>query len=229
MNCLTLFRKTLTFCGAISACLFLTTSQAAVITNYSDRVSFNTASGFVLTDTLNGFATEEAFHTTPWNAGLFTLSMAGTPVTDGRRNRLNIPPVEFPEFTGDGSSVINVLLNSSDDSLIFTFASPVLSFGADFGGLNDIFPRTSVEIAGVTLIPDTTPTAGYRFFGYVSDTSFSTLTFKYNSRTDGFSIDNVAFAPAPTTGPNPVPEPENIVMLLAGFSFMAIGRRKYRR
>jgi PEP-CTERM motif len=229
MNCPISSRKMLTLCAALSIFPLITSTQAAIITAYSDRSSFNMASGFVLTETFNGFTTEETFHTTPWNAGLFTLSSAGTLPTDGRRNRLNIAPVEFPEFTGDGTNVINVLLNSSDDSLIFSFASPVLSFGADFGGLNDIFPRTAVEIAGVNLIPAVTATAGYRFFGYVSDTSFDTVTFKYNSRTDGFSIDNVAFAPAPTTGQNPVPEPENIAMLLAGFGIMAIGRRKHRQ
>jgi PEP-CTERM motif len=229
MSCPTLFRKMLAPCAVLQACLYATIGQAAVITSYSDRVSFNAASGFVLTETFNGFTTEEAFHTNPWNAGLFTLSAVGTLPTDGRRNRLNIAPVEFPEFTGDGTNVINVLLNSSDDNLIISFAAPVLSFGADFGGLNDIFPRTAVEISGINLIPTATATAGYRFFGYVSDTSFNTVTFKYNSRTDGFSIDNVAFAPAPTTGPNPVPEPESVAMIFVGFGLMAIGRRKHRR
>ena len=196
----------------------INTANAGVIATHTSRAGFKAAAGATTLEDFNSFTTEVDFLTTPLDVGDFTISTTNTNAT---RNFIDLPPVQFTDFDIDGTSVVNAFLENGD-TLSLTFDAPITAFGADFGDLN-AFSSVGTEIfaAGETLTPPQTLVSEVRFFGFTSDTEFTTIEFR-GLGFDGFSIDNVEFAPAVS---GVVPEPTSMAI----FGALALATVSTRR
>jgi hypothetical protein len=104
-----------------------------------------------------------------------------------------------------------------------TFATPVTAFGALFGNILPNASTVYISLPGnpitapqQTLMTNTFPNLA--FFGWTSDTPFSSVTIQGS---DAYSIlDNVTLAVAV------VPEPSTYSMILAGLGMMALAVRR---
>lgn len=189
----------------------------AALTTYTDRASFLAAAGPVTTETFNSAAEEASFQTSPVVFGPLSVQGYGDQLD---RHFVDIPPSQFPEFNSDGTTNLSAFVTIGG-GLVFTFASPITAWGADFAALqNDIF-RTIIIAGGVTLTPPVKAGNVRSFYGFVSDVAFTTVTFA-GSTGDGFSIDNVSFGGAA------VPEPASWAMLIAGFALVGATARRRR-
>ena len=196
-------------------------AQAATITEFTSRAAFDLAVGPTTTEDFNSFVVETPFHTIPLDVGDFTLSMTGTPVTTSGRNRIDLPPPLFSVFDVDGTNIANVL-TTSDDSFFITFDVPTTAFGADFASWNDGFLRTDVVVDGIDVL--TPPVGGgstVRFYGFSSDTPFTTVRFR-GLDNDGYGIDNVSYLVT-----SAIPEPSTLALL--GIAVGALTWRRSRR
>ena len=100
--------------------------KAATIT-YADKVTFMSASGSLDTEDFNALADGAAFHTTPLDAGPFTLSMTGPASTSPGRNEIDAPEPLFPQFDVDGTTIASVLTENGV-SLFLTFDVPITTY-----------------------------------------------------------------------------------------------------
>jgi hypothetical protein len=164
-------------------------SHAAVINTFTNRATFNGAVGPTTVEDFNSFGSEVPFHTTPLDVGPFTFFMTGSPVTTPPRNSIELPPLVFPEFNVDGTTIANVR-TIGGDSLFLSFDKPTLAFGADFASFNDSSLRTQIVVDGELVTPPVTAGEQVRFFGFETDRFFSTVEFRGISA-DGYAMDNV--------------------------------------
>ena len=127
-----------------------------------------------------------------------------------------------------------------DETFTMVFNSAIYSFGALFAGVNNgtlLGPRSTISINfenGTSL--EYGATNGWltqtndftaRFWGFVSASPFSSVTFKGLARSEGFGIDNVQWASAPP--PTPVPVPASGVLLMGAMVVAGwFGRRRAR-
>jgi len=193
-----------------------TSANAATIT-YSDRTAFESTLGFSATEDFEGFAVEHEFHTVPFDFGAFTVSMTGTPSTS--YNFLDVAPAATSESDVNGTNGMRVFTDG-DDTLVFTFDQAITAFGADFKNLNDSQSRTDVLAAGVLMTPGVVSLGSTSFFGFTSDTPFTTVTFD-GRLNDTYGIDNVTYGQTP--------EPASLVLLGAGGLFLTFGAMRRRR
>lgn len=178
--------------GLIATCGLVSAAQAATV-SYSDKASFLAAAGNVTVEDFNSQTDGAQFGSAALDVGPFSLEITGTPFRG--RNYMDAPPAQFSVFDVDGTTVANVL-TTSDDSLVFTFDQAITSFGADFASLNDGVMRTNILAAGSTFAPEVTRSSEVRFFGFTSDTAFTTVEIK-GVINDGYGIDNVHFSVVP--------------------------------
>ena len=171
--------------------------KAATIT-YADKATFMSASisaSIVLdTEDFNALADGAEFHTTPLDVGPFTLSMTGPAATSPGHNEIDAPVVMFPDFDVNGTTIASVLTEDGV-SLFLTFDAPITAFGVDLANFNDSINQTHIVVAGVTSIPAVIGD-NLRFFGIISDASFSTVEFR-GLENDGFGMDNVMYGTVP--------------------------------
>lgn len=199
---------------------FASGANAAVM-SFDDRATFDGALTSQSTEDFNSFGSETSFASGSLSAGDLTLSMSGT-LRSGQRNSIDMPTHQFSSFNIDGTTNANVLLDSADDVLTISFGSAVTAFGADFGSLNDNYRRTSILVNGERLTPGiVTGSNRTRFFGFTTDTAFSSVSFVFNRAADGFSIDNVSYGDAAV-----VPLPATLPMLAFAMGAFALGRRR---
>ena len=180
--------------GALAAWLIVSGTHAAAVT-YTDKTAFINDSAPLNLEDFNSQTEGSAFHSNPLDIGPFTISMTGTPVSDPpERNAIDAPPVQFPEFDVDGTTIANVLTNfAPPESLFLTFDVPIAAFGVDLANLNDDELRTEIIAAGVSTIPSASGGSAVRFFGIRSDTQFTTVEFRAILN-NGYGMDNVLFA-----------------------------------
>ncbi len=189
--------------------------KAATIT-YADKVTFMSASGSLDTEDFDALADGTEFHTTPLDVGPFTLSMTGPAATSPGRNEIDAPEPLFPQFDVDGTTIASVLTEDGV-SLFLTFDVPITAFGVDLAAFNNSIIRTHIVVAGVTSIPPVIDD-DLRFFGIISDASFSTVEFR-GLENDGFGMDNVMYGT--------VPIPAAVWLFGSGLlGLVGIGRRK---
>jgi hypothetical protein len=182
--------------------MWCTPLSAAVIEVFTDRALFDAAVGPTLGEDFNTFSSDIPFHTTPFDVGPFTLSMTGSPLTDGTRNKIDALPLEETIFNVDNTTVAQALTTDGTTFLI-TFETPITAFGADFAALNEDVDRTQIIVGTDTLDPPVTNGNTVGFFGFRTDSPFTTLEFVTSSLTrplDGYSLDNVAFSTIPIPG-----------------------------
>lgn len=205
--------------ACLIAGLMSATANAAII-SYTDRTSFDAAAGATTIENFESFAVESAFHTSPLDVGDFSLSMTGSPRTDF--NFIDIPPAQASETDVNGTNGMRVLTSNTVD-LVFTFDSAITAFGADFMSLNDVINRTDVGVDGQTLsIPIASSSGLPSFFGFTSDTAFTTVTF-HGLVNDAYGVDNVTYT---TTDESPVSTTGTLALLGLGLAGLGISRRK---
>lgn len=166
---------------------------SAVTMTFDNQSSFQAAAGATISEDFNTFTTEAFFNDAPLDVGDFTLSVT-EPATSEGRNGISQTPL-FPEFELDGTPQVNTLIfGDSGSSFQIQFDQPITAFGADFGGISD--DRITQLTFGTEVID--VPERDPGFFGIVTDTPFSLLSFQPgDGQNDGFSLDNIEYAPVP--------------------------------
>ena len=193
-------------------------TEAATITVYTDRSSWEATVGTFSTEDFSGVAdTGELAANVEHTLGLLTFSYTGGP-DFGR------PAVTSNYFEGDPAQVSGT---ASAGPHVFEFPYSVLAWGADFtnastGALLDI------TMAGETIaLVDYLPNPGTGFFGIISDTPFSQIIISASTGLpfdEIFLLDNVSFGEQAET---PVPEPASL--LLFGTGALVVSARMRRR
>jgi hypothetical protein len=201
------------------ACLFTTAANAAFIT-YTDRLTFDAATGPYTVEDFESFATDTPFHTIALDVGDFILSMVGSP--SARYNLIDAPELTSSESDVNGTSHMRVFTRDTPlANLVFTFDTAITSFAADFRSLNDESARTELSVNGeVITLPIGGDSRFFSFFGFTSDTAFTSITF-VGLANDVYGIDNVSYGSAAR-----VSEPSTLVIALLGGFMVLMGRRK---
>lgn len=204
-----------------------TLPSTAAVVEFTTRADFVAAAGASTTETFDSIAPDTQFRTQAVDVGTFAI--AGFGPNQASWNAINPTPAPGNTiYNVNGSSFI-VGATDVDTGFSITFDSAITAFGADFRGLNnqDNVARTFVVVNGTELeAPIVAGNDVGSFFGFVSDTPFTTITFIRNpdlisGHMDAFGMDNVTFA----TGA--VPEPSTWAMMIVGFA--GLGLATYRR
>ncbi|GGD00263.1 PEP-CTERM sorting domain-containing protein [Undibacterium terreum] len=192
--------------------LFAAPIHASVVL-YQDLSQFLAAAGPGTTETYEGYAPPGGF------AVLSDSTVGSITYSD------NAYAVD-PAFDGGGynwgTGAVLLLSNPAPFTPILTFA-PTKAFGALFGTVNDFQQDITVTIDGQSFLLSTGPFANWTFYGFISDTPFS--TFSISAANSALPIlDNVFVGQASVA----VPEPASLAMLGLGLLGIAIRRRQAR-
>ncbi len=207
---------------AFIAIVTSSTANAATVTLYDDRTTFNTATGSLTTETFDLFTTETPI---PANVGFDFGDFSITPTI-----------VNFSIVDPDPTAVLNVNgtpyvrgIGNFGDTFAFTFDTPITAFGIDLSDFNDDLQRTQVSILGQTILPPVTQGRLQRtFLGFISDMAFSSVTFEVLDVPfgEGAGIDNLTYGVAAV---NDIPLPAAFPLFLAGLAGIgAVGWRRKR-
>lgn len=182
--------------AAATSTLALSSAAHASITQYSTRAAFNSASGATVIQSFNSFApTVNAFNGHAFDFGDFSAingvnsSAGGSIVSPGVVN---------------GSVEILGVTKIANAQITFTFDFPITALGFDADNFADqrfeslIFDNAAGDTVVVFDAVDQV-----RFWGFTSDTPFTTLTVRQTgfsaggTNSDGFTIDDVTYTPTP--------------------------------
>ncbi|MEM8637485.1 MAG: PEP-CTERM sorting domain-containing protein [Cyanobacteria bacterium P01_G01_bin.54] len=194
-------------------------SAEALVTTYTDRAAFQAAAGTTVLEDFNSFTEDASFAGGGvLDVGDFTLS--GTSPFPAF-NLVDVPPDNtISAFRIDGTPFVSTITNTVD-SFTIEFESEISAFGAEFNYISDDslsrVRTTSVDL-GLGEPSIEIPFLQPGFFGFVSDTKFSSLTFTSNTG-DTWSLDNVEYAVAE------VPEP-GMLVCLAALGLLGVVTRK---
>ena len=141
--------------GAVVSISMAMTAQAATV--YSDRASFDAATGSLALET-------------------FDTPIARAPVItfDGGIKASRSGTTNSPNEVNSGSYV-GLVTRTGSNQITFDFGQTIDSFGADFSGVASLFADLLGTEESVIIAASSQP-AG--FFGFISDTPFSQLTFR---------------------------------------------------
>jgi hypothetical protein len=213
--------------------LVVTTSALALVsvsapslaqTTYTNRASFNAAAGSIAAADFNGYAIDTEFRTSAVDVGPFSLIGSGNRQDD--RNIIDAAAGIFGDyFSLNGTSYVLGQVGgfaNGTSSFELLFDTPTFAFGADFKDLNDLPGITQITINAVSYVPG----VNADFFGYVSTTAFSSVSFSSTNPNgphsiDNFGFDNVAFSNAA------VPEPASWMMMIGGFCLIGAATRRH--
>jgi hypothetical protein len=189
-------------------------AQAAAI-QYDNRADFEAAAGGVQTETFDAITDVVVFDGTPYDVGAFSITGTDSIV-------LGIDPTPGSLFTVNGTPYV-VGIGQQGEDMVFTFDARIFAFGVDMVGINDFdTENTRVIVAGVTYqLPLTSGFGDASFFGVVSDTPFTTVTFRAIEG-EAAGLDNISFANAPSA----VPEPTSIALVASGLAGVLLRRRR---
>lgn len=188
--------------AAAVAVLVSSTASAALVTPYTDRTLFQAAAGATVTEDFNSVAVGTSFIGTPLDLGGFTLERT---ISDFGPLPTGIIDDGTGAFNVNGTNFASVQTATFIGDLVLNFDAPIFAFGLDLKGFNDLVLRTSIWLdgeayPGLTTEPADSP---FRFLGFTSDTSFTSITFLANEGDgDAFGIDNIEYS---TVSAVPVP------------------------
>jgi hypothetical protein len=193
--------------GVFAVALAASAASHAALIGYSSRAAFDAATTLQFTEP--NVAPENGFYQ------LSNLNYNGFLYPD---YAYMVDPGYTPSLYQWGSGP--VLLLARDSRLGF---APITAFGADFGTLPDGFTLT-VTIDGIATMIPTPRQRQLTFYGFTSDTPFSTVAFSTNAQY--LILDNATRATALANTPpdSQVPEPAPLAML--GLAMAAIAARR---
>lgn len=200
---------------ALIGAFFSTAAHAAVFDLFSDRTTFESELTSLTTETFNGFAVDQSFNGFAVDVGDFSLNADAI----GNRNLIDALPAVPNGGDIDGTTFLNYFLNGSSATIVFDAAITAVGFDIqNFGNVGNVSTLSVLDgVFDQTDIP-----GGTLFFGLVSDTAFTSLTFT-SEINDGFALDNLTYG---TTAPIPVPA--GLPLILGGLGAIAMLRRKRR-
>ena len=153
---------------------------------------------------------------------------AGATTTEDFADNTLIPGLSIVSTNGNiGGGVFNDRLIPGGATTTFSFASGIKAFGGNF----DLSPNGAGIGISLTLTPggilstEVPRTSTGQFFGFVSDTAFTSVLFTGGTQGGGaetYNLDNLAF------GPGGVPEPAAWAMLIGGFGVVGGAMRRRR-
>ncbi len=199
---------------ALAGALCAHATVSAAITSYSSRAAFTSAAGSVSTQDFNSFAAQaNAFEGVSFDFGDFS-ALNGVNASNGG-------DITSP---GDvnGTTAIAAYLGIGGSQFSMTFDHPITALGFDANNVADqrfddfLFNNGAGDVVAVHDPIDQT-----RFWGFISDTPFTTLTVRQVSfgaggtSTDGFRVDDVTYS---------VPSPGVVVVLGAAGTLWRRGR-----
>ncbi len=233
---------------AFAAGLAIASTASAAVVQYNDVVSFNAAlpGGTSTLETFDGEAPQVFTEGAASNFDGFSLSYMDSPASSQFAGIYTAAQVNGGSGTalngtnslswGEYNPVTGSLSGSGDGPTVtFNFFTSITAFAFDFSD-SDSTDSYSVQIGSDPAFALAVPGGGttfQSFFGFVSDTAFSTITFRQTATggiTETFSVDNIrtngVSAPPPPVAA--VPLPAAGWMLIAGIGSLAAFRRRKR-
>ncbi len=204
---------------------------SAATTVYTSRASFAAVAGDTMVETFNSFRGQNDFRTTPINLGAFSLAGFGN---QGDRNRIDPAPT-FAFASINGTALVNAFtagvgatqFAGGPGGFEIRFNAPIRAFGADFAGFGGA-GATQILAGGNTLSFPAQGLFDKGFFGFTSDTAFSTIRFQgVAGQGDGFFFDNATFSTPSVVAA--VPEPASWALMIAGFGLVGGAVRRRRK
>ena len=173
----------------VSTLAFSSSAHAISFTTFTNEAAFRAAAGSLSTETFNSFAVDTSFSNgATVNLTDFSLTGIGN---SGAGNKIDVPPLDFPDLNIDGTPVIRGFTGSGL-SFNTTFNSPITAFGGTFNGVSD-FGITQLRV-GTDTVGNIPTSLVPIFFGFIADGNFTTVTFaSANATNDGFGADNFLY------------------------------------
>jgi len=196
----------------------LTGAQAVVITFYTDA-EFDAATGALA---FESFETASEASATEIEFPDGTFSCSGSTYCPGFFGI-------WAGFADDGTQSVYF---ASPDSATFTFASAITAFGIVIGGAGDVANITLTALLSngdsAIALDDYSGTfdvfgGNRQFFGLISDTPFTSITFTPSNSGDGIFFDAMRYG----TSAVDVPEPGTLALL--GFGLLGLGFARKRK
>lgn len=179
----------------------LSSGATAAITQYSSHAAFQSATGPLSVQDFESFASASGiFRGVAFDFGDFSgFNGANTGSAFGG-------DILSPGSVNGSTEIFGVVKIGAAD-FVLTFDAPIYAIGFDCDNLADqrtdhiIFNNAQSDVVVVT-----DPIDQVRFWGFVSDTPFTTFTIRLvthsvgGSPTDGFTIDDLCHTPVPSPG-----------------------------
>jgi hypothetical protein len=233
--------KKMLLCQALLGLTFLGSAQASII-EYNDAASFNAAltSG---TTTLETFDAETAGALTQGVEMLFEgfgfsfLNVRGNQqagiATASDVNSAHGTAINSTNSVAWGERLFGVNGTGDGPDITFRFFAPITAFGFEFSD-SDTTDSYSVQFdsaAPFALDIASRATTFINFFGFISDTPFTTIKFSQTATggfTETFSIDNIITNGFKTQedADNAVAVPEPSTIAIFGLSLLALFTRR---
>ena len=172
----------------VSTLAFSSSAHAISFTTFTNEAAFRAAAGSLSTETFNSFSVDTSFN----NGGTVNLTdFSLTGFGNSAGNKIDVPPLDFPDLNIDGTPVIRGFTGSGL-SFNTTFNSPITAFGGTFNGVSD-FGITQLRV-GTDTVGNIPTSLVPIFFGFIADGNFTTVTFaSANATNDGFGADNFLY------------------------------------